>query len=408
YDMPLQLHTEGTPIYTLPFNSKSLFQRNLYRLKTMSFMTVLETKFASMRQLSIELNETANSDNEQDSIEEGKHVVVTQKQNPITHRKIKGVFRKEWLSLKKYLSWLKEMKSDSTKSECKACSKQFSVKHGGKADIDKHMRNIHQLSMKTFDKNPLITSTAVPSTELDNISAAEECTINIPKTIFESSSSVAKSITCGNTKSRAIACNVLGPFFTSTLIDELLESRFSSNKGNCKTYPFAVQFFSDIDVKRGNCYAHEYLTIDIEASLCKIYSHFSRSAKRVEELKTYYEFIQCEYAVSHRFAVRANLQLQRTYTTAADLHPIVNGLIQKLQQRLNEKHYSFSTRTILQKLDKCKAEQLTESFELFIDSVIEYIKSYYDDDKDFYEKISYFTSPELVTWNNVITVAEMV
>ncbi|CAF1309009.1 unnamed protein product, partial [Didymodactylos carnosus] len=186
------------------------------------------------------LNETANSDNEQNSIEEGKHVVVTQKQNPIIHRKIKGVFRKEWLLLKKYSSWLKEMKSDSTKSECKACSKQFSVKNGGKADVDKHMRNIHQLSMKTFGKNPLITSTAVPSTELDNISVAEGafvyhdvkhghgyvsqgCTISIPKTIFESSSSVAKSITCGNTKPRAIACNVLGPF---------------------------LQFFSDIDVKR--------------------------------------------------------------------------------------------------------------------------------------------------------------
>ncbi|CAF1117631.1 unnamed protein product [Didymodactylos carnosus] len=122
-----------------------------------------------------------------------------------------------------------------------------------------------QLSMKTFGKNPLITSSAVPSTELDNISAAEgaysyvsqECTINVAKTIFQSSSSVAKSITCENTKSRAIACNVLGPFFTSTLIDELSESRFyslsfdASNKGNCKTYPFAVQFFSNIGVKRG-------------------------------------------------------------------------------------------------------------------------------------------------------------
>ncbi|CAF1643464.1 unnamed protein product [Didymodactylos carnosus] len=98
-------------------------------------------------------------------------------------------------------------------------------------------RNIHQLSTKTFGKNPLITSSA----ELDKISAAEgafvyhgvkhghsyvsqECTINVAKTIFESSSSVAKS----NTKSRAIACNVLGPFYTSTLIDKLLESRFYS------------------------------------------------------------------------------------------------------------------------------------------------------------------------------------
>ncbi|CAF4695899.1 unnamed protein product, partial [Didymodactylos carnosus] len=105
--------------------------------------------------------------------------------------------------------------------------------------------NIHQLSMKTFGRNPLITPSAVPSTELDKISAAEdafvyhnvkhghsyvsqECTISVPKTIFESSSSVAKSIRRGNTKSRAIACNVLESFFTGTLIDELLETRFYS------------------------------------------------------------------------------------------------------------------------------------------------------------------------------------
>ncbi|CAF1565406.1 unnamed protein product, partial [Didymodactylos carnosus] len=76
-----------------------------------------------------------------------------------------------------------------------------------------------------------MTSSAVPSTGLDKISAAEatfvyhgvkqghsyvsqECTINVAKPVFKSSSSVAKSITCGNTKSRTIACNVLGPFFT--------------------------------------------------------------------------------------------------------------------------------------------------------------------------------------------------
>ncbi|CAM2730611.1 unnamed protein product, partial [Rotaria socialis] len=34
---------------------------------------------------------------------------------------------------------------------------------------------------------------------------------------------------------------------------------------------------------------------------------------------------------------RADLQLQRTYTTAIDLHRIIDGLIRKLQRRLRDR-----------------------------------------------------------------------
>jgi len=42
---------------------------------------------------------------------------------------------------------------------------------------------------------------------------------------------------------------------------------------------------------------HDVLPLDIETILCKIYSHFSKSAKRVEELKSYYDFVQSNYSV---------------------------------------------------------------------------------------------------------------
>ena len=48
------------------------------------------------------------------------------------------------------------------------------------------------------------------------------------------------------------------PFFTNKVIDEVLEAQYyslsvdASNKGNCKMYPFAVQYFSEIGVRRGN------------------------------------------------------------------------------------------------------------------------------------------------------------
>jgi hypothetical protein len=46
-------------------------------------------------------------------------------------------------------------------------------------------------------------------------------------------------------------------------------------------------------VKQG----HKLLLIDIEKSLLSIYAHFSRSAKRIAELKSYYEFYEQDYMV---------------------------------------------------------------------------------------------------------------
>lgn len=113
-----------------------------------------------------------------------------------------------------------------------------------------------------------------PEHELDKIAATEclfvlhgvkhghsyrsqECTFDLIRSVFESSS-LAKAISCGRTKARAIACNVLGPYFTNKIINDLLKAQYyslsvdASNKVNCKTFPFVVQYFSEIDACRGN------------------------------------------------------------------------------------------------------------------------------------------------------------
>ncbi|CAF1429051.1 unnamed protein product [Adineta ricciae] len=58
---------------------------------------------------------------------------------------------------------------------------------------------------------------------------------------------------------------------------------------------------------KGNCYCHvlhsgvkwghQQLTIDVEKFLMMAYAHFSRSAKRIEQLKSYYEFYEQDFHV---------------------------------------------------------------------------------------------------------------
>ena len=54
---------------------------------------------------------------------------------------------------------------------------------------------------------------------------SQQCTANMCKAIF-SSSSVAHNLSCARTKSTFIALNVLAPYFTNDLIDDLKHSFF--------------------------------------------------------------------------------------------------------------------------------------------------------------------------------------
>lgn len=110
---------------------------------------------------------------------------------------------------------------------------------------------------------------------------------------------------------------------------------------------------------------------------------------------------------------KAELQLQRSNTTAVDLHFIISNLLNKLKQKLFDKYYGNNTRLMLNKLkeiDEKKSEILIKTFDLFINQVIEYIKSYYDDNGEFYEKLSYFSAQSFnfLTWKNVVDITDIV
>jgi hypothetical protein len=110
---------------------------------------------------------------------------------------------------------------------------------------------------------------------------------------------------------------------------------------------------------------------------------------------------------------KAELQLQRSYTTIVDLHFIITNLINKLRQKLCDKYYGNDTRLVLDDLkefDEIKGEELMKAFDLFVNTVIDYIKSYFDDDSEFYEKLSFFNvqSFHFLTWKNVLDVADLI
>lgn len=126
--------------------------------------------------------------------------------------KKKGVFKQEWKLVKEFSSWLQEVKDDCKQARCKACLRTFSIHYEGKTALKKHLNSeIHKACMKSFENNTLITYTSSSVGETQKVSAmkdafvyhgvkhghsyvSQQCTINLVKDLFASSSTVAKNL----------------------------------------------------------------------------------------------------------------------------------------------------------------------------------------------------------------------
>ncbi|CAF5170682.1 unnamed protein product, partial [Rotaria magnacalcarata] len=63
-----------------------------------------------------------------------------------------------------------------------------------------------------------------------------------------------------------------------------------------------------------------------------------------------------------------------------------------LQRKLSDKYYGNNTRLVLKQLKEIgetKCVELQTAFDLFINKVIAYVKSYFDVNGSFYEKLSF-------------------
>ncbi|CAF4651227.1 unnamed protein product [Rotaria sp. Silwood2] len=186
-------------------------------------------------------------------------------------------FKKEWLFNSSFSTFLRECKTDPTKALCVVCNIQFSIQNSGVGDINRHTKSKKHLEyLKSTESNrskPIYETFHMATSELNKLCAAEgtmvfhavkhshsyisqDCTINLSKKCFPDSS-IAKNITCNRTKAHEIACNVLAPSITNSVVLELLDVAFfsvcydASNKGNAKMLRIVVQFFSKFGVKHG-------------------------------------------------------------------------------------------------------------------------------------------------------------
>lgn len=167
------------------------------------------------------------------------------------------------VDLEREFKYIKKTKSDSD-VRCDVCNGEFSVSHGGRSDItkhinsDRHKRALESASssktINTFFKNENFGGKEA------EIAAAEgtmsyhavchnhsfrstDCTSRLVQKIFE------PKFTCARTKTEAIVVNVLAPFVDNSTKAELEKTTFlsiyvdASNHRDIKLFPIMVRYF---------------------------------------------------------------------------------------------------------------------------------------------------------------------
>ena len=85
---------------------------------------------------------------------------------------------------------------------------------------------------------------------------------------------------------------------------------------------------------------------------------------------------------------KRSLELQRHNVSIINLSQIINGLINQLQNRLNNEYYGQNTRSLLNSLHSDAKKKLLDSFAVYVKSVIAYINKYYEDHRELCETVA--------------------
>lgn len=169
-------------------------------------------------------------------------------------------------SLSETYSFLKKTKSDSD-VRCNVCNTEFNISHGGKSDIESHLRSgTHQKALSCASSSQPLTnffkSAKLSKSDLE-IAACEgvwayhvirsnhsfrsaDCASKIIRSCF-----ALVKFTCARTKCESIATGVIAPYVSRELQKDLADCHFvtlitdASNHGNIKMFPVVVRYFSE-------------------------------------------------------------------------------------------------------------------------------------------------------------------
>uniref|UniRef100_H3B080 HAT C-terminal dimerisation domain-containing protein n=1 Tax=Latimeria chalumnae TaxID=7897 RepID=H3B080_LATCH len=172
-------------------------------------------------------------------------------------------YHMEWETM---YNWIQKSYNCTTKVLCTVCKKEFSISHGGEADV-KHHANGKQHAQNCKRQKQKHTAHKPDDTLNEKVVAAEltqayhtvfhhhsyqsgECESKLFSTLFLDST-IVKNIHCGCMKAETLVKSVLAPL-SLEFVDEFRKSEgpyFSistdaSNKGNVKMYPLVVRYWT--------------------------------------------------------------------------------------------------------------------------------------------------------------------
>jgi hypothetical protein len=79
---------------------------------------------------------------------------VAKKSSSNSNKRYSSKFKKDWLSIPLFSSFLRECKDDPTKALCIVCNGKFSIQNSGLGDIHRHAEtNKHKQSTKATEAN---------------------------------------------------------------------------------------------------------------------------------------------------------------------------------------------------------------------------------------------------------------
>ncbi|CAF1600543.1 unnamed protein product, partial [Rotaria magnacalcarata] len=228
-------------VYSLPYEFDDfLFMTNCFQGgrfdKVRKILIIEAMAIHSSNQLDIEIieEEESSTEVEYEPATASKNSIsrlssdTTEKKTISSKSKRYCKFKKEWIKISKYASFLQECRSNSSLAYCCVCKSNFSIANGGKYLIDRHLEQGNHKRLAAIEaenKSRSMFDFIDPPSKLTSMVAAEltlvyhgvrhehsynsqSCTVDVSKKLFHDST-IAKNISCGRTKARELAVNVL-------------------------------------------------------------------------------------------------------------------------------------------------------------------------------------------------------